>query len=63
MEIIEPVRYKVLGYTKDPYSKLKNKPILRMSDLYLSSNPKVRRLINRVFDRHIYGKNESQKTH
>lgn len=50
------MRFKVLGYTRDPQSKIKNKPVLRMSDLYLTTNPKVQRLINRVFDRHIYGK-------
>jgi len=32
-----------------------------MSDLYLSHNPKIRRLINRVFDRHIYGRTETKK--
>jgi hypothetical protein len=60
--LIEPPRYKVIGYTTEKGSKLKKRPILRMSDLYLSYNPKVRRLVNRVFDRHIYGRAEAKKT-
>lgn len=56
MELIEPPRYKVIGWISERGSKLKKRPILRMSDLYLSHNPKIRRLINRVFDRHIYGR-------
>lgn len=55
MQLVEPPRFEVLGHREDPASKLK-RPILRMSDLYLTNNPKVRRLINRVFDKHIYGK-------
>ena len=55
MELIEPMKFKVLGYTQLPGSKIK-RPVLRMSDMYLTNNSKVRRLIDRVFDRHIYGK-------
>lgn len=61
MQLIEPERFKILGYREDPVTKFR-RPVLKMSDLYLTSNPKVRRLINRVFDRHIYGKTEAQKT-
>lgn len=55
MEIVEPLRFKVLGFKEDPVSRLK-KPILKLSDLYLTSNSRVRKLINRVFDKHVYGK-------
>ena len=61
MELVEPPRYKIIGYTTDRGCKLKKRPILRMSDLYLTSNPKIRRLVNRVFDRHIYGRSDSRK--
>ena len=63
MVLIEPKKFEVIGYNYDPNSKIKKKPVLRMSDLYRTTNPKVNKLINRVFDRHIYGKSESQKTH
>ncbi|MCB0370500.1 MAG: hypothetical protein KDD45_14015, partial [Bdellovibrionales bacterium] len=53
----------VLGYNVDEEAQIKRRPVLRMSDVYLTTNPKVKRLINRVFDRHIYGKTEPQKTH
>lgn len=56
MQFIEPPRFKVIGYVNDRGSKLRKKPILRMSDLYLSSSPRVRRLINRIFERQIYGR-------
>ncbi len=63
MQLIEPNRFRVLGYINDPYSKVKNKPILKMSDVYLTSSSKARRIINRVFESHILGKVEPQKTH
>lgn len=63
MQLVEPNRYKVLGYINDPGSKLKNRPVMRMSDLYLPKNARVRRLINKIFEMNIYGKSESQKTH
>lgn len=61
MELVEPPRYKIIGYTTDRGCKLKKRPILKMSDLYLTSNPKIRRLVNRVFDRHIYGRSDNRK--
>ena len=63
MELVMPEKYQVLGYNQDEGANIKRKPVLRMSDVYLTNNSKVRRLINRVFERHIYGKNEAQKTH
>ena len=56
MVAIKPDKFQVIGYNIDEGAKIKRKPILKMSDMYLSTNPKVRRLIDRVFDRHIYGK-------
>jgi hypothetical protein len=54
----EPPRFKILGYATDrgPGGKLRKRPILKMSDLYLTNSAKVRRLINRVFERHVYGR-------
>ena len=62
MQLYEPPKFKVLGYQKQN-NGLKYLPILKMTDMYNTTNPKVRRLINRVFDRHIYGRSEPQKTH
>jgi hypothetical protein len=62
MQLYEPPRFKVLGYVQDRTGKLKRRPILRMSDLYLTHSPKIRRLINRVFDRHVYGRAEARKS-
>jgi hypothetical protein len=62
MVLVEPTKFQVLGYNLDNTAVIKKKPVLRMSDVYLTTNPRVRRLIDRVFDRHIYGKSESQKT-
>ena len=49
MELVEPCKFQVLGYNEDLGAKIKRRPILRMSDMYLTTNPKVKRLINRVF--------------
>jgi hypothetical protein len=51
MQVYEPPRFKVLGYSTErgPGGKLRRRPILRMSDLYLTHSAKVRRLIGRVF--------------
>jgi hypothetical protein len=48
----------VLGYVNERGlgGRMKRRPILRMSDLYLTNSAKVRRLINRVFERHVYGR-------
>lgn len=62
MELIEPPLYKLIGYTTERGSKLKKRPILRLSDLYLSHNPKIKRLMNRLFERYIYGRNSNKKT-
>jgi len=56
MQFVEPPRFKVIGYINDRGSKLRRKPIMRMSDLYLSNNPRIRRLVNRIFERQIYGR-------
>jgi len=62
MQIVEPPRFKIIGYVStDKSSKIKRKPILRMSDLYLSTNSKVKRIINHVFERQIYGRVESKR--
>ena len=63
MQLIVPEKYQVLGYNIDEGARIKKRPVLRMSDCYLTTNSKVRRLVDRVFDRHIYGKAEAQKTH
>lgn len=63
LQLIQPERFKVLGYVNDTSGGLKKKPIMRMSDLYLTNNSRVKRLINRVFDSHINGRSEPQKTH
>jgi len=54
--LIEPAKFEVLGYNQDSGPNGKRRPVMRMSDAYRTCNPKVRRLINRVFDRHIYGR-------
>ena len=46
MELIEPPLFKIIGYTTERGSKLKKKPIIRMSDIYLSHNPKIKRLMS-----------------
>jgi hypothetical protein len=56
LQLVEPERFKVLGYASDPGMGFKNKPVMRMSDVYLTNNSKVKRLINRVFDSHINGR-------
>lgn len=61
MILVEPPRFKILGYANERTGKLKRRPILRMSDLYLTNSPKIRRLINRVFDRHVYGRAEGRR--
>ena len=38
----------------------KKRPILRQSDMYLARTPKIRKLIKRVFDRHINGRQEKK---
>ncbi len=60
MELVEPPLFKAIGYSTDKGSKLKKRPILRMSDLYLTHNPKVKNLINRIFERFIYGRNSKK---
>ena len=49
-------KFRVLGYRYDPVSKL-NLPILKLSDVYVATNPRVKRLIDKVFELRIYGKN------
>jgi hypothetical protein len=61
MQLVEPPRFKVIGYVQDKTSRLRRKPIMRMSDLYLTNNPRVRRIINRIFERQIYGRQEPRK--
>lgn len=63
MVLVMPKKFQVIGYNIDEGAQVKKKPVLRMSDAYLTTNHKVRRLMNRVFDRHIYGKHEAQKTY
>ena len=60
MIVVKPEKYRVLGYNIE--SNGVKRPILKMSDAYMSSHPRAKKLINRVFDRHIYGKFD-QKTH
>lgn len=62
MELVEPPLFKVIGYTTERGSKLKKKPIIRMSDIYLSHNPKIKRLMSRIFERYIYGRSSNRKT-
>lgn len=56
-----PKKFRILGYRFDPKTKL-NLPIFKLSDVYLTTNPRVRRLINKVFEVNIYGKHEERKT-
>jgi hypothetical protein len=57
---VAPKKFRVLGYRYDPVSKT-NLPIFKMSDVYLTTNPRVQRLIDNVFESRIYGKNLSKK--
>ena len=57
MELVEPERFKVIGWVGE---RLNRRPVLRQSDMYLAYSLKMRKLIKRVFDRHISGKQEKK---
>jgi hypothetical protein len=55
MELVEAPRFKIIGNCPDKASKLRRKPILRMTDLYIAHNPRMRRIINHIFEIEIAG--------
>ena len=56
MELVELPRFKTIGYVKDGFGRGFNKPVFRFGDAYLITNPRVKRILDRVFERSIKGR-------
>ena len=41
MVLVMPNKFQVIGYNVDEGARIKRKPVLRMSDAYLTTNHKV----------------------